>query len=163
MRTWRGTGKKSITSFRFWISFPVVLISSVDGLRRAQDVRDRGRSRVKAYVSKVSTSAMNQALQRIVRAHAAPLSQGKPVKFYYGTQTGRAADLYFVCQFAAGCSRELSAVPDSPVARTPGARVRANSAKFASSARGAKKEKERIEFGPNSFMILAQNERWRRA
>ncbi len=43
---------------------------------------------LRAYGKKVSTSAMNQALQRIVRAHAAPLSQGKPVKFYYGTQTG---------------------------------------------------------------------------
>jgi GTP-binding protein len=27
-------------------------------------------------------------LQQIVKAHAAPLAQGKPVKFYYGTQTG---------------------------------------------------------------------------
>src|SRR6266481_2321494 len=43
---------------------------------------------LRAYGKKVSTSAMNQALQRIVRAHAAPLSQCKPVKFYYGTQTG---------------------------------------------------------------------------
>jgi GTPase len=43
---------------------------------------------LRAYGKKVSTSAMNQALQRIVRAHAAALSQGKPVKFYYGTQTG---------------------------------------------------------------------------
>ncbi len=43
---------------------------------------------LRAYGKKVSTSAMNQALQRIVRAHAAPLSQGKQVKFYYGTQTG---------------------------------------------------------------------------
>jgi GTP-binding protein len=43
---------------------------------------------MRAYGKKVSTSAMNQALQQIVRAHAAPLAQGKPVKFYYGTQTG---------------------------------------------------------------------------
>jgi GTP-binding protein len=30
---------------------------------------------------------VNQALQKIVRAHSAPLSQGRAVKFYYGTQT----------------------------------------------------------------------------
>jgi GTP-binding protein len=43
---------------------------------------------VSAYGRRVATSAVNQALQKIVRAHAAPLSQGKAVKFYYGTQTG---------------------------------------------------------------------------
>jgi GTP-binding protein len=43
---------------------------------------------LRAYGKKVSTSAMNQALQQIVRTHAAPLAQGKSVKFYYGTQTG---------------------------------------------------------------------------
>jgi GTP-binding protein len=43
---------------------------------------------VKAYDRKVSTSLVNQALQKIVRAHSAPLSQGRAVKFYYGTQTG---------------------------------------------------------------------------
>ncbi|MGH7797475.1 MAG: ribosome biogenesis GTPase Der [Candidatus Binatia bacterium] len=43
---------------------------------------------MQAYGRKVSTSALNQALQKIVRAHSAPLSQGRAVKFYYGTQTG---------------------------------------------------------------------------
>jgi GTP-binding protein len=42
---------------------------------------------LRAYGKKVSTSAMNQALQQIVRTHAVPLAQRKPVKFYYGTQT----------------------------------------------------------------------------
>jgi GTP-binding protein len=42
---------------------------------------------VQAYRRKVSTSALNQALQKIVRAHTPPLSQGRSVKFYYGTQT----------------------------------------------------------------------------
>jgi GTP-binding protein len=31
---------------------------------------------------------LNQALQQIVQAHTVPLYRGKPVKFYYGTQTG---------------------------------------------------------------------------
>lgn len=40
------------------------------------------------YRSKVRTSALNEALQAIVRAHPAPQFQGRQVKFYYGTQTG---------------------------------------------------------------------------
>jgi GTPase len=66
---------------------PVTFISASTGygVRR---MLERAGGVLQAYGKKVSTSAMNQALQRIVRAHAAPLSQGKPVKFYYGTQTG---------------------------------------------------------------------------
>jgi GTP-binding protein len=66
---------------------PVTFISASTGygVRRMLDTAS---GVLRAYGKKVSTSAMNQALQRIVRAHAAPLSQGKPVKFYYGTQTG---------------------------------------------------------------------------
>jgi GTP-binding protein len=45
---------------------------------------------VKAYRRKVATSQLNQALQRIVQAHAAPLFRGRPVKFYYATQIGTA-------------------------------------------------------------------------
>jgi GTP-binding protein len=65
---------------------PVAFISASTGygVRRMLETAD---GVLRAYGKKVSTSAMNQALQRIVRAHAAPLSQGKPVKFYYGTQT----------------------------------------------------------------------------
>lgn len=66
---------------------PVTFISASTGygVRRMLEM---AASVLQAYGKKTSTSAMNQALQRIVRAHAAPLSQGKPVKFYYGTQTG---------------------------------------------------------------------------
>jgi GTP-binding protein len=66
---------------------PVTFISASTGygVRRMLDTAS---GVLRAYGKKVSTSAMNQALQRIVRAHAAPLSHGKPVKFYYGTQTG---------------------------------------------------------------------------
>jgi GTPase len=42
---------------------------------------------VRNYRRKTSTSAFNQALQQITRAHSAPLAQGRAVKFYYGTQT----------------------------------------------------------------------------
>src|SRR5512139_3476229 len=43
---------------------------------------------VQGYRRKVSTSSLNQALQSIVQAHTVPLFRGRPVKFYYGTQTG---------------------------------------------------------------------------
>ena len=66
---------------------PVTFISASTGYGVRRMLETAG-AVLRAYGRKVSTSAMNQALQRIVRAHAAPLAQGKPVKFYYGTQTG---------------------------------------------------------------------------
>jgi GTPase len=66
---------------------PVTFISASTGYGVRRMLETAGRV-LRAYGKKVSTSAMNQSLQRIVRAHASPLSQGKPVKFYYGTQTG---------------------------------------------------------------------------
>jgi GTP-binding protein len=65
---------------------PVTFISASTGYGVRKMLETAGRV-LRAYGKKVSTSAMNQSLQRIVRAHPAPLSQGKPVKFYYGTQT----------------------------------------------------------------------------
>lgn len=66
---------------------PIVFISAATGygVRKMLETASRV---LHAYGKKISTSAMNQALQRIVRAHSAPLLQGKAVKFYYGTQTG---------------------------------------------------------------------------
>jgi GTP-binding protein len=66
---------------------PVVFMSATTGygVRKLLETALRV---IKAYRRKVSTSLLNQALQKIVRAHAAPLSHGRPVKFYYGTQTG---------------------------------------------------------------------------
>jgi GTPase len=66
---------------------PVTFISASTGYGVRRMLETAG-AVLRAYGKKVSTSAMNQALQRIVKAHAAPQSQGKPVKFYYGTQTG---------------------------------------------------------------------------
>jgi GTP-binding protein len=39
-----------------------------------------------AYQRRVQTSALNQALRAIFARNAPPLAQGKPVKFFYGTQ-----------------------------------------------------------------------------
>jgi GTP-binding protein len=72
-------------SFLDFVSVTFISASTGYGVRRMLEMAG---SVLQAYGKKVSTSALNQALQRIVRAHAAPLSQGKPVKFYYGTQTG---------------------------------------------------------------------------
>ena len=65
---------------------PIVFISAATGhgLRKLMQTAARV---VQGYRKKISTSALNQALQRIVRAHTPPLSHGRVVKFYYGTQT----------------------------------------------------------------------------
>ncbi len=66
---------------------PVTFIAAATGYGMRKMLETASRV-LRAYGKKLSTSVVNQALQRIVRAHAAPLTQGKPVKFYYGTQTG---------------------------------------------------------------------------
>ncbi len=65
---------------------PIAFISAATGhgVRRLLQIAVRV---VQSYRRKVSTSAVNQALQKIVRAHTPPLAQGRSVKFYYGTQT----------------------------------------------------------------------------
>ena len=66
---------------------PVAFISAATGfgIRKLQDAAALV---MKSYRTKVRTSAVNEVLQNIVKAHPAPQFQGRPVKFYYGTQTG---------------------------------------------------------------------------
>ncbi|MPZ77042.1 MAG: ribosome biogenesis GTPase Der [Deltaproteobacteria bacterium] len=66
---------------------PVAFISAATGfgVRKLLEISAR---LLKAYQRKIQTSTLNQALQTIVKAHPAPLNQGRQVKFYYGTQTG---------------------------------------------------------------------------
>lgn len=66
---------------------PIAFISAATGFGVRKMLESAARV-VKAYRRKVSTSQLNQALQRIVKSHPVPLFHGKPVKFYYGTQTG---------------------------------------------------------------------------
>jgi GTP-binding protein len=66
---------------------PVLFISAVSGFGVRKMLVSAVRL-LKAYERKISTSALNQALQAMVKAHPAPLNSGRPVKFYYGTQTG---------------------------------------------------------------------------
>ena len=65
---------------------PVVFIAAATGHGIGKMLETAART-VRIYSRKVTTSTVNQALQQIVRAHAAPLWRGKAVKFYYGTQT----------------------------------------------------------------------------
>jgi GTP-binding protein len=66
---------------------PVCFISAATGhgVRKMQETAARV---LKGYRRKISTSQVNQVLQRIAKAHTVPLYQGRAVKFYYGTQTG---------------------------------------------------------------------------
>ncbi len=65
---------------------PITFIAAATGYG-VRKMLETGARVVRAYRSKVSTSQLNQALQRIVKAHTVPLFRGKSVKFYYGTQT----------------------------------------------------------------------------
>jgi len=86
-----GETEKYRDEVRYKLSFlefvPVVFIAAATGhgVRKLLETADRV---LKIYRRKASTSSVNQALQRIVRAHSVPLFRGKPVKFFYGTQTG---------------------------------------------------------------------------
>jgi GTP-binding protein len=66
---------------------PVCFISAMTGhgLRKLQE---SAAEVLYAYGRRIATSQLNQTLQRIVKAHPAPLWQGRTVKFFYGTQTG---------------------------------------------------------------------------
>jgi GTP-binding protein len=66
---------------------PVCFISATTGYG-VRKLQETAALVLHAYRSRIATSQLNQALQRIVRTHAAPLWQGRAVKFYYGTQTG---------------------------------------------------------------------------
>jgi GTP-binding protein len=66
---------------------PIAFISAATGFGVRKMLESAARV-VKAYRRKVSTSQLNQALQRIVKSHPVPLFHGRAVKFYYGTQTG---------------------------------------------------------------------------
>jgi len=66
---------------------PVAFIAAATGYGIRKMIETAAHT-VMVYQRKVTTSALNQALQRIVHAHPAPLWRDKAVKFYYGTQTG---------------------------------------------------------------------------
>ena len=66
---------------------PACFVSAVTG-HGVRKMQETAAVVLQAYRRKISTSQLNQALQLIVRAHSAPLYQGRPVKFYYATQTG---------------------------------------------------------------------------
>jgi GTP-binding protein len=65
---------------------PIAFISAATG-HGLRKLLDTAASAIDGYRRKVPTAAVNHALQKIVQAHTPPLAQGRPVKFYYGTQT----------------------------------------------------------------------------
>jgi len=85
-----GDPEKYRAEVRYRLSFlefaPIALISAATGYGVRKLLETAARL-VRNYRRKTSTSAFNQALQQITRAHSAPLAQGRAVKFYYGTQT----------------------------------------------------------------------------
>jgi len=66
---------------------PIVLIAAATGYGVGKLLETAARL-LQVYRRRVATSSVNQALQKIVRAHSAPLFRGKTVKFFYATQTG---------------------------------------------------------------------------
>jgi GTP-binding protein len=86
----RNDSEKYRAQVRYRLSFlefpPIMFISATTGYGMRKLLETAARLR-RNYRRKISTSAFNQALQQITRAHSAPLAQGRPVKFYYGTQT----------------------------------------------------------------------------
>jgi GTP-binding protein len=74
---------------------PVVFIAATTG-QGVRTMLETAARVLKAYRRKIPTSALNQSLQRIVKAHPAPLTQGRPVKFYYGTQIGTAPPTFML-------------------------------------------------------------------
>jgi GTP-binding protein len=89
-KTDNGDPEKYREEVKYRLSFlefaPVAFISAATGFG-VRKLLETGVRVIEDYQRKVSTSALNQALQKIVRAHTAPLFQGRSVKFYYGTQT----------------------------------------------------------------------------
>jgi GTP-binding protein len=81
--------KKYGDEVRYRLAFldfaPIAFISAATG-KGLKPLLQTTAQVAQAYRRKVSTSALNQALQKIVRAHTPPLAQGRAVKFYYGTQ-----------------------------------------------------------------------------
>jgi GTP-binding protein len=66
---------------------PVVFISAVSGFG-IRKMLDTAAQVIKSYQRQVRTSDVNEALQAVVKAHPSPQFHGRPVKFFYGTQTG---------------------------------------------------------------------------
>jgi GTPase len=91
VRATSGDPDKYRDEIKYRLSFleyvPISFISAATGLGVRKMLETAARV-VQAYRRKVSTSSLNQALQTIVQAHTVPLFRSRPVKFYYGTQTG---------------------------------------------------------------------------
>jgi GTP-binding protein len=66
---------------------PVCFIAAATGYG-VRKMQESAAQVLRDYRTRITTSQLNQVLQRIVKAHPAPLWRGRAVKFYYGTQLG---------------------------------------------------------------------------
>ncbi|MGH7769690.1 MAG: ribosome biogenesis GTPase Der, partial [Candidatus Binatia bacterium] len=64
---------------------PLVFISAATGYG-VHKIRAAVKNVAAAYRRRIPTSVLNQALRQIFARNPPPLAQGKPVKFFYGTQ-----------------------------------------------------------------------------
>ena len=74
---------------------PVIFTSALTGSRidKVMDVVDEVRAEGERAFT---TSSLNDALKEATRAHPAPIYRGRPVKFYYMTQTGTSPVTFLV-------------------------------------------------------------------
>jgi GTP-binding protein len=78
---------------RFIDFAPVVLVSALTG-EGLEAMMAKVREVAEQYRRAVSTGVLNRALAAAVQAHPPPAHRGRPVRFFYATQTGRQPPLF---------------------------------------------------------------------
>lgn len=78
---------------RFVEFAPVAFVSALTG-EGLEEMMTKVREVSVQYRSSVSTGVLNRALAAAVRGHPPPAYQGRQVKFFYATQTGRCPPLF---------------------------------------------------------------------
>jgi GTP-binding protein len=74
-------------AFKFLPFAPIIYVSALSG-QRVSKIMSEVEKVACEFNRQVPTAALNRVLEEAVLSHAPPLVQGKPLKFYYMTQTG---------------------------------------------------------------------------
>lgn len=74
-------------AFKFLPFAPIIFVSALSGQRVSKIMSEVEKVAIE-FNRQVPTAALNRVLEEAVLTHAPPLVQGKPLKFYYMTQTG---------------------------------------------------------------------------
>jgi GTP-binding protein len=81
---------------------PIIFTSALTGQRVIKTLQFADRIYTQ-YNKRVSTSAVNAALEDIVKKHHPPVYKGRPLKFYYGSQvTVRPPTIVLFCNHPEG-------------------------------------------------------------